>query len=215
MMVMVTNSSSMMTGYLAGKFEGRIGWLLSPGGWRQPHYWLKYAMDNGAFPIWMKGLKWEDAPFYDHLDRTKGQTRKPLWVAVPDSVGKKKDTIEMWKAHSDRVRQYKCPLAFVVQDGMTPDDVPVDADVVFVGGTDAWKMKSLRMFTSAFSRVHVGRINGERGLWQCHEAGAESCDGTGWMRGGEERVMPLIRYLEQSTCGKTQRELNYVPTDAE
>ena len=66
MMVMVTNSSSMLTGYLAGKYEGRIGWLLSPGGWRNPHSWLGYAMDNGAFPIWTKGQQWKDAPFYDH-----------------------------------------------------------------------------------------------------------------------------------------------------
>jgi hypothetical protein len=32
-----------------------------------------------------------------------------------------------------------------------------------------------------------------------HDAGAESCDGTGWMRGGEERLEDLERYLRLST----------------
>lgn len=207
MMVMVTNSSSMMTGYLAGKYAGRIGWLLSPGGWRNPHRWLGYAIDNGAFPLFTKGQQWSDAPFYAHLDRTKGLTHKPLWIAVPDSVGNREETLRMWFAHSPRVAKYGCPLAFVVQDGMTPDDIPPNASVVFVGGTDAWKMRNVPIFTAAFPRVHVGRINGEKGLWECHNAGAESCDGTGWMRCGEERVAPLLRYLDESTNGRRQQEL--------
>jgi hypothetical protein len=90
---------------------------------------------------------------------------------------------------------------------MTPSDVPPNSDVIFVGGTDSWKMRALPMFTKEFPRVHVGRINGEKGLWQCHEAGAESCDGTGWMRCGEERIAPLIRYLEQSSSHKKQLNL--------
>ncbi len=207
MMVMVTNSSSMLTGYLAGKYANRIGWLLSPGGWRNPHSWLSYAMDNGAFPIWSKGQEWKDGPFYGHLQRIVGNTNKPRWIAVPDSVGNRAETLRMWFAHSPRVAAFGCPLAFVVQDGMTPKDVPLNADVVFVGGTDDWKMRALPMFTKAFPRVHVGRINGYKGLWECHKAGAESCDGTGWMRCGEERAAPLMRYLEESTCGMRQLEL--------
>jgi hypothetical protein len=35
-----------------------------------------------------------------------------------------------------------------------------------------------------------------------HEAGAESCDGTGWMRGGEERLADLWLYLEQAAKGE-------------
>ncbi len=207
-MVMVTNSSSMMTGYLAGKYEGRIGWLLSPGGWQNPHSWLSYAMDNGAFPIWTKGQQWQDAPFYEHLQRIVGHTNKPRWIAVPDSVGNREETLRMWFSHSPRVATFGCPLAFVVQDGMKPSDVPPNADVVFVGGTDEWKMRALPSFTKAFPRVHVGRINGERGLWQCHEAGAESCDGTGWMRAGEERAIPLMKYLDESTTHRKQRQLD-------
>ena len=98
-------------------------------------------------------------------------------------------------------------LAMAVQDGMTPDDVPSNCDVIFVGGTDAWKMPSLPMWTANFPRVHVGRINGYRGLWQCHEAGAESCDGTGYFRGDKKQLAGLIRYLEESTKGRPQLQL--------
>jgi len=207
MMVMVTNSSSMLTGYLAGKYQGRIGWLLSPGGWREPHSWLGYGIDNGAFPLFASGKPFNDAAFYSHCDRVKGRTHKPLWIAVPDVVGDREGTLRSWFAHSPQVAQYGCPLAFVVQDGMTPDDIPPNASVVFVGGTNDWKMRSVPMFTAAFPRVHVGRINGEKGLWECHEAGAESCDGTGWMRCGEERAAGLLRYLDESTNGRKQIKL--------
>jgi hypothetical protein len=79
--------------------------------------------------------------------------------------------------------------------------VPSGADVIFVGGTTEWKWRNLRQWTDNFPRVHVGRVNSEKLLWAAHEAGAESCDGTGWMRGGEERLADLWRYLAQSAGG--------------
>lgn len=35
MMVMPANNAKMLVGYLAGKYEGRIGWLMSPRGMAQ------------------------------------------------------------------------------------------------------------------------------------------------------------------------------------
>ena len=94
---------------------------------------------------------------------------------------------------------------------MTKEDVPTDADVIFVGGSTDWKWKNLYEWTKNFKRVHVGRVNSERLLWIAHEAGAESCDGTGWVRGGEERLEELHRYLQQSTNGDTrpQQQWNF------
>jgi len=72
-----------------------------------------------------------------------------------------------------------------------------------VGGSTEWKWRTVRGWCADFQHVHVGRVNGERELWQAHEAGAESCDGTGWGRDASRRdKMPaLIRYLEQSSAG--------------
>lgn len=205
---MPSNNAGLVVGYLAGTYPGRIAWLLSPDSWKEPHDFLRYHFDNGAFGRYLRKLPWEDGPFYAHCDKIKGRTHKPGWIAVPDSVGNREETLRMWFAHSPRVERYGCPLAFVVQDGMTPDDIPPNASVVFVGGTDDWKMRNLTMWTGSFPRVHVGRINGEKGLWECHEAGAESCDGTGWFRGRRAQLAGLLRYLDHSTNGKPQPELN-------
>jgi hypothetical protein len=196
----------MVVGYMAGKYPGRIGWLISPGGWRQPHEWLPYAIDNGAFPAWAKGEQWDQAAFYAHCDKTRANL-KPLWIAVPDVVADKEATIESWHRHHDRVNSYGVCLAFVVQDGMTPSDVPGNADIVFVGGTTEWKWRHLRTWTDNFPRVHVGRVNTERMLWICHDAEVESCDGTGWFRGDRNQLAGLFNYLEQSTSGRAQLSL--------
>jgi hypothetical protein len=135
------------------------------------------------------------------LLHTASRHPRPLWVVVPDVVADREATLEKWAAWSPRVREVlpHVPLAFAVQDGMTPADVPTDADVVFVGGTYNWKWRNLTTWTGNFPRVHVARVNGEKNLWQCYEAGAESCDGTGWMRCGEERIAELERFLRLST----------------
>lgn len=207
-MVMPANNATMMAGYLAGKYQGRIGWIQSPDSWKEPPDWLPYALDNGKFPIWEKGGKWDEKVFYEHCNRAMGRHHKPLWIAVPDVVANREETLRSWFAHSPRVSEYGCPLAFVVQDGMTPDDIPPNASVVFVGGTTNWKWRNLTDWTRSFPRVHVGRVNTERMLWMAHEAGAESCDGTGWFRGGKERLSGLLNYLDESTNGKAQMNLN-------
>lgn len=206
MMVMPANNAKMLVGYLAGRFPGRVGWIMSPDGWREPHDWLPYHLDNWAFVCYTKQIPWDEAAFYAHCRRTVGHTHKPRWIAVPDVVANREETLRMWFLHSPRVSKFGCPLAFVAQDGMTPDDIPPNADVVFIGGSDDWKMRNLKDWTSAFPRVHVGRINGEKGLWECHEAGAESCDGSGWFRGCKTQLAGLLRYLEDSTHGKPQSE---------
>lgn len=199
MIVMPTNNSGIQIGYLAGKYQGRIGWLLSPDGWRKPPSWMPYALDNGAFSAWLNKREWDEQAFIDLLDRTRAHIR-PLWVAVPDVVADAEATKARWPRWAQRIRDItNVPLAFVVQDGMTVADLPEDADVLFVGGSTEWKWRNLKMWTAAHPRVHVGRVNSERLLWMAHDAGAESCDGTGWMRGGEERLAGLQNYLQKTT----------------
>jgi hypothetical protein len=206
MMVMPANNAKMFVGYLAGRYPGRLGWIIGPDGWKEPHDWLPYAFDNGAFPVWAKGGDWHEGPFYSLCERALGRKHKPLWIAVPDVVADREATLRSWFLHSSRVAAYGSPLAFVVQDGMTPDDIPPNAKVVFVGGTTDWKWKNLRTWTGNFPRVHVGRVNTYRMLWMAHEAGAESCDGTGWFRGDRKQLEGLISYLEQSTNGRVETE---------
>jgi hypothetical protein len=208
MIVMPSNNSGIQVGYLAGKYPGRIGWLLSPDGWRKPPSWMSYALDNGAFGAWVNKRPWNAEAFRAHIEKSK-TAHKPSWVVVPDVVTDMEATIISWHEWSPQLRAIlpNVPLAFAVQDGMTPYHVPKDADVIFVGGTTEWKWRNLYSWTENFPRVHVGRVNSERMLWMAHDAGAESCDGTGWMRGGEERLDDLVRYLEESTTGRKQAML--------
>lgn len=186
--VMPANNSSMHLGWLAGRYPGRIGWLLSPGGWRTPHRWMPYALDNGAFPAWTNGKPWDEAAFLEMADREA--------------------TLASWQVWAPRLREHGWPLAFAVQDGMTPEDVPGDADVIFVGGTTEWKWRTVLIWCQHFPRVHVGRVNSYRLLWSSHDAGAESCDGTGWFRGDQDQLAGLERYLEESSNqGRPQMRL--------
>lgn len=203
MIIMPSNNSGIRVGYLAGKYPQRIGWLISPGGWRTPPSWLPTALDNGAFGAFTRGDAFDVDAWLAHIDLAHQQCQ-PSWMVVPDVVADRQKTIESWDRWADHLNeQYpRTPLAMAVQDGMTPDDVLPNVDVIFVGGTTEWKWRNLHLWTDNFPRVHVARVNTERLLWMAHEAGAESCDGTGWFRGDEQQLAGLHRYLEQSTMGE-------------
>ena len=198
MMVMPADNSSFLVGWIAGTFPGRVGWLLNACCWRQnPRVEMPWAMDNGAFGAWAQKRQWDESAFY--AKALMPWRPAPLWVAVPDVVMDRAATLANWERHAPRLTGKT--LAFVVQDGMTAADVPSNASVVFVGGSTEWKWRTVRGWCADFPRVHVGRVNTERLLWMAHDAGAESCDGTGWMRGDKARVVGLLRYLEQSSNG--------------
>jgi hypothetical protein len=186
-------------GRLFGSFQGKLGHLQNGDSGKVPRRSTYWALDNGIYGAFLSGKEWDETPFYDYLE--KFAIYKPEWVAVPDAVADRELTLERWGQHSETVASFGVPLAFVAQDGMTIADVPVAAEVVFVGGSTTFKWRTLKTWTENFPRVHVGRVNTYRHLWQCHDAGAESCDGTGWFKGGPERLAGLIQYLEESTAG--------------
>jgi len=198
--VLLSNNTGSEARALHAAFPHRIGHLIGPGGWRQP--FGRYALDNGRFASWAHGKEWDESLFWRLLDAAPS----PDWVVVPDSVGNATETREMWKEWSPRLAG--TPLAMACQDGMTPDDVP-EGVVAFIGGTTDWKRRAMWEFAETLPRVHVGRINTEKWLWECHEAGVESCDGTGWFRGCQRQLRGLWRYLERSeaSVGPRQQKL--------
>lgn len=199
MVVMPSNNSGIRIGRLCGMFPNRLGWLIGPGGWRKPPPWMPIALDNGAFGAWKNNKPWDEHAWWSLLETAYRHSR-PLWAVVPDVVTDKDATIAAWHRWSPIMRREfpDLPQAFAVQDGMTPLDVPGGVSVVFVGGSTEWKWESLEMWTKHFPKVHVGKVNTERLLWKADQAGAISCDGTGWFRGGDERLDELERYLQHS-----------------
>lgn len=209
MIVMPSNNTGFEAGRLFGRFPDRLAHLHSVDSPREPKQGVIWALDNGVFGAWQKGIEWSEEPLFQYLDLYS--MWKPCWVVAPDWVADRKLTIERWSKYLPALRSYGVPLAFVVQDGMSPEDVPSEADVVFVGGSTSWKWKNLKTWTENFPRVHVGRVNTYRLLWMAHEVGAESCDGTGWFRGDAKQLSGLTRYLEESgDRKKPQLEFSWV-----
>lgn len=206
MIVMPANNTGIRVGYLAGKYPGKVGHIHSPQAKRNPpgpFEFIPYALDNGAF---IAGDNWTEDRWLAMLEWAKLSGQPPLWALVPDVVGDRLRTLRKWDIYSPVLKRYGWPLAFAVQDGMTPEDVPRDAEVIFVGGSTEWKWQTVTLWCNAFQRVHVGRVNTYRRLWYCHDAGAESCDGSGWFCGDQKQYRGLNAYLEEST-GAKQRVL--------
>lgn len=193
---MLANNTGIRTGYMAGKFPGQVGHLFSPEAQRGPYEFCPYALDNGAFG---HDDDWTPEPWVKLLDWARLSGQRPSWALVPDRVGDRDATLARWDEFSPMLSEYGWPLAFAVQDGMTKRDVPPDASVIFVGGSTKWKWDTYRQWCADFPRVHIGRVNTYRRLWDCHDAGAESTDGTGFMRGDQVQERGLMVYFEESS----------------
>jgi len=143
---------------------------------------MQFALDNDAYIAYRNGKPWKVEAWINFLNKIKASGLTPRWLLVPDVVGRKIETIESWRYHYPIAKKYGWPIAFAAQDGMTQSDVPSGAQIVFVGGTTTWKWKSLPMWCENFPRVHVGRVNTFERLQIAERNGAESCDGSGFLR---------------------------------
>ena len=186
MIVMPANATGIRCGYVAAKYEhapARLGHLFSPGAQTGPHYFMPYALDNGAFSCWQKKKPFNVEEWRDLLQWAAKSGQRPLWCLVPDVVCDRDATLTAWDRFAPEADSYGWPLAFAAQDGMRPDDVPMGASTVFMGGSYDWKWSSIREWSRAFpGRLHVGRVNGLRQLRICADEGVASCDGTGFSR---------------------------------
>lgn len=188
MLVMTANASGSAFHRLRCTYRTphTLGWLLSPEslGRTSLRHRVPFAVDNCAWTAFLKGTPWNGTIWRKMLRDLYIAAVDPLWVLVPDVVADREATLENWETYAPQAAGFNWPLAFAVQDGMTAADVPSDADVIFIGGTTEWKWMSLHYWCQHFPRVHVGRVNTVERLQRCFQSGAESCDGTGWMRRG-------------------------------
>src|SRR6185436_6703972 len=125
-MVMPSCHSEPSIHYWAGKYPGKLGWLIGPRDWarKKVRAWLPYALDNDAFTSWTSGRPFDVEAWRKHLKSARRSGQRPLWVLVPDKVADRKGTLEYWDIYADEAAQFGWDLAFAVQDGMSPSDVP-------------------------------------------------------------------------------------------
>lgn len=186
--------------YWAGRHPGSVGVLIGPSYMHRVPIdkWMPFVLDNDAFTAWRDKKPWDKQAWEAMLKRVKMTRLEPLWAAVPDVVADREATMANWPIYAPTVKKLGWPTAFCVQDGMTPDDVPSDADVVFVGGSDGWKFPNLKMWTNHFPRVHCARVNAPEMIEACERLGCESVDGTGWFRDPSrpDKLPALERFIE-------------------
>jgi hypothetical protein len=137
----------------------------------------KWMMDNNNFnnkftaEVWIKAL----IKYLPYKNNCVG-------IPIPDIVGDALVTIRQFSQYWRIVHDLGYPVAFVSQDGITPEITPWDYfEVLFVGGTDDHKLHNEAgiMIAEAKERgkwVHVGRVNSPKRIkkfWMC-----DSVDGT-------------------------------------
>lgn len=173
------------------------GQMVSPqvGAFRIPEYG-RWAFDNGAYTDYLHGEVFDDALYAQRLQEisTLPDNRLPDWCVVPDIVA---DPTSL--AYSLRWRQAlhgvdrRLKWYLAIQDFMTPEDVlhamclePFDG--LFIGGSTKWKWETASKWVQWGHDhglpVHLARVNGPGPLQRAVDMGADSIDGTGWVRAG-------------------------------
>lgn len=179
---------------------GRLGCITTPhqGNVTFPDEWDVIA-DNGCFSD-----RWTERHWWTWL---LDQPRRFRFAVCPDvfdpAGGPCHDqTVERWERFGLRMRIAGFVPAFVCQVGATADNLPDDADVLFLGGTTDWKLGieawaiTERWRTSRW--VHMGRVNSKRRFDTARAMGCHSVDGTYLTFGPDVNLTKLLGWLEQA-----------------
>lgn len=172
-----------------------IGFMVTPDSDRAVLEDVTWAADNGCYAA---GDRFDLDRYLSWLARPRGAVEHCLFAVAPDVLG---DASATWARSAPVLPQLRAlgyPAALVAQDGFDPAAVDWSAfDVLFIGGTTAWKRSdsggfaAIREGVVRSKRVHVGRVNGGPFLRQVAFAGAESADGT-MLRFAPDRYWPLV-----------------------
>lgn len=193
----------------AAQYPDHLGVLMTPqNGNRLCALPLPWAADNAAFS------KPDDAKFSRLCVESWAMEgyHPPMWLAVPDVVGDHAATLRLFGWWCDEWQnEYGCipfPLAFVLQDGCRPEEVPWDEiAAVFVGGSTEFKLRqSSELITEAKrrqKRVHIGRVNTLQRLRYAHDVGADTVDGTAFSMFPDIKIPWALQYLQTLERSRT------------
>ena len=206
MVVLTAASWNPVVPYMAGVTGGRVGLMISPeSGCPKTYPFLPYAIDNGRFQAVRQAREWDEAGFHKIIEKVNSDGTTPMFIVVPDMPMDAHETKNEFDKWAPRLENLGWPLAMAVQDGMTPDDVPMGI-IPFIGGSTAFKQQWAGDFINEFPSVHVGRVNRFKDLRSYDLLGATSVDGSGFFREGYHggNFQHLTRYFDWADTGKTQ-----------
>jgi len=158
------------------------GWrLLVSATGRHNAHGFPYAVDNGAWTAHQQGKPF-DVQAFELVVAELGAGAD--FVVAPDIVAGGLASLELsvsWLERLGGLRRVLIP----VQDGMRPADLrPLISDRIglFLGGSTEWKLETMRLWGRLARELdayyHVGRVNSQKRIRLCQEAGAHSFDGT-------------------------------------
>lgn len=160
---------------------------------------MAWAADNDCYN---GGL---DKGMYRKMLMESRPAKGCLFVCAPDVVGDSAATLQLWDDWYMRIAEFGYPVALVTQDGMTVDDIPwVQADAIFIGGTDDWKLSDAsRAIVDEGKRLgkwlHMGRVNSVKRLTTAMEWGMDSVDGSGTSRFTDQHLPRQLRAIASFT----------------
>lgn len=141
---------------------------------------VPWCADNGVFG---KGYPGDDK-WWAWLVQHAHRADSCVFAVAPDVVGDAAATLARSMPWLPRIRGLGYAAAFVAQDGLEDLTVPWDDfDVLFIGGTTAWKLGAAARAVAADAtargkHVHMGRVNSLRRLAYAEYIGCDSADGT-------------------------------------
>jgi hypothetical protein len=198
--------------YLSGSTYGPIfesprpdlGVMMHPRiGNKDPLERVPWGADNGCFS---QGDAFDEDAWFRWLDSKEGAWSQLLFATAPDVIFDPVGTLERSLSVLPRIRERGIPAAFVLQDGVRPDQVPWDAvDVVFVGGSTEFKLSEKAYWIVGLARslgkkAHLGRVNSFRRLKAANVSAFDSADGTYLKFGPDKNFPKLISWLDWNNC---------------
>lgn len=184
-----------------------VGLLLN-GHWYDPDKWPYFAIDNGAYSYYSRGIVYDPNPFLRMCNKCWNLELVPDFVVIPDIVGGGRDSLnfsESWYFELNR-RYPGWKFYLAVQDGMDADMVkssPIFPYIagIFVGGSTDWKLTTMGDWTEFAHKYglksHVGRIGPIQRMIHAHELEVDSIDSTTWV----QRKGALPKYVNGYRSG--------------
>ena len=197
--------------------------ILLVDGWRDPTPYPYFAIDNGCYSAWSRGIPWDPSPFLKILSKARELGLRPDFAVLPDIVAGGHESVKRSMAWYPVLKaEYPdVPLYFAVQDGMTADDIPYGSsqiDGIFVGGSMEWKLRTMGYWSNLAHEIgiqcHVGRIGTPDRMVLAHTQGVDSIDSTTWVqRNGslERHIGKYLDVVKNQTQISTRPEPSYKP----
>ena len=138
----------------------------------------RWVCDNDAFN------NFDEVKFLRALDWYKQWSATCVFVVCPDVVGSAVETTALYKKWFNTITGKCFPIAYVLQDGLNLDMMPLySCDAIFIGGSNDFKKSPIVASAVALAKkhnkhVHNGRISSKETILHTRKIGCHSFDST-------------------------------------